>query len=306
MSGLRGQVDPSLIIDVGMNDGSDTAYYLRCGYRVVAVEANPALVSAAERRFQPEIADGRLTLLNVGIAEDEGESDFWIAEANDQWSSFSKPIATRRGATVLAQPVRVRCSPLSKVLADVGTPYYLKIDIEGYDAVGVESLAKEITPQYISVEFAHGMETRLLQRLLDLGYDRFKLLNQVTFTDKPPIFEHEKGLRALRKLYRKLPAARPLVRKIVPRSDFDTFHRTHGWSFPEGSSGPFGEQTYGPWMTSGEIHTRYTELRRSFEKAGAVFWWDLHAKAPQESLPVSTRWGRTASTAEPVTTRKLA
>ena len=76
--------DPSLIIDVGMNDGSDTAYYLHCGYRVVAVEANPELVSEAERRFRREIKDGRLTLLNVGIAEQAGEKDFWIAEANHQ------------------------------------------------------------------------------------------------------------------------------------------------------------------------------------------------------------------------------
>ena len=32
---------PKLVYDVGMNNGDDTAYYLRMGYRVVAFEANP-------------------------------------------------------------------------------------------------------------------------------------------------------------------------------------------------------------------------------------------------------------------------
>jgi FkbM family methyltransferase len=269
--------DPSLIIDVGMNDGSDTAYYLHRGYRVAAVEANPLLVSAAERHFQSEIADGRLRVLNVGIAETSGESEFWISEVNNQWSSFSKEVATRRGATVLAEPVRVRCCPLSAVLKEVGTPYYLKMDIEGSDAIGLESLTKDLAPPYISVEFAHGLQTRLLQRLLDLGYCRFKLLNQVTFTDRQPVFDYEIGLRAVRKLYRKVAPIRPLIRNVVPRSDFDNFHESSDWSFPEGSSGPFGEQTFGWWTTPDRILQRFSQLQRAYNKAGAVFWWDLHA-----------------------------
>jgi len=34
-----------IIYDVGMNNGDDCEYYLTKGYRVVAVEANPALAS---------------------------------------------------------------------------------------------------------------------------------------------------------------------------------------------------------------------------------------------------------------------
>ena len=36
-----------LIIDVGMHNGDDTAFYLAKGFEVVAVEANAALVEAA-------------------------------------------------------------------------------------------------------------------------------------------------------------------------------------------------------------------------------------------------------------------
>jgi hypothetical protein len=57
-----------LIYDVGMHDGRDTAHYLRCGYRVVAVEANPELVAAAEKRFGDVIAAGRLTIVPKAVA----------------------------------------------------------------------------------------------------------------------------------------------------------------------------------------------------------------------------------------------
>lgn len=276
MSGLSRERDPSLIVDVGMNDGSDTAYYLHCGHRVVAIEANPKLTAEAEERFEAEITRGQLTVLNVGIAECEGEGDFWIG-ANHQWSSFSKAVATRRGATVLEEPVRVRCVPLSAVLKEYGRPYYLKMDIEGYDLIGLESLNSDLAPQYISVEFAHGVEMKLLQRLRALGYDRFKLLNQVSFTDKRPIFEHEFGWRAVRKLYAKAPSLQTVIRSVVQRSDFDTFPNTSNWKFPEGSSGPFAEHTYGKWTTADDVLQRYTKLHRRFQKTGAVFWWDLHA-----------------------------
>ena len=61
-----------LIFDFGMHDGSDTAYYLRKGFRVVAVEANPELVAAGQSRFRAEIAEGRLTIVNKAIAEQPG------------------------------------------------------------------------------------------------------------------------------------------------------------------------------------------------------------------------------------------
>jgi FkbM family methyltransferase len=165
-----------LVIDVGMNDGSDTAYYLHCGCRVIAIEANPRLATAVVLRFAQEIAEGRLTVLNLGIAASEGVADFYVA-SNHQWSSFSKEVASRRGMEIV-ETVRVPCVPLSKIVREHGVPYYIKIDIEGYDLFCLESLSKDTAPPYVSVEFAHGMEHRLLHRLLELGYLQFKLLTK--------------------------------------------------------------------------------------------------------------------------------
>src|SRR4051812_29464982 len=91
-------VEPDLVYDVGMHNGDDSAYYLRNGYRVVAVEANPLFAGRARERFAAEIADGRLTVLEVGIADGEGEASFWVCEDHTDWSSFDRSIAGRNGS----------------------------------------------------------------------------------------------------------------------------------------------------------------------------------------------------------------
>jgi hypothetical protein len=45
-----------------MNNGDDTAYYLRRGFRVLAIEANPDLVANAEIRFAGKIGKRRTSI----------------------------------------------------------------------------------------------------------------------------------------------------------------------------------------------------------------------------------------------------
>src|SRR4051812_4033187 len=60
-----------LVFDVGMHRGEDTAFYLRKGYRVVGFEANPDLVALNRKRFEAEIADGRVTVISGAISNTE-------------------------------------------------------------------------------------------------------------------------------------------------------------------------------------------------------------------------------------------
>jgi hypothetical protein len=48
-----------LIYDVGMNNGDDTAYYLWCGFRVIAIEVNPELAADVAQRFAHQIKHRR-------------------------------------------------------------------------------------------------------------------------------------------------------------------------------------------------------------------------------------------------------
>ena len=50
------------VFDIGMYDGADTEYYLSEGHKVVAVEANPALVERAKAKFPNELSSGQFDL----------------------------------------------------------------------------------------------------------------------------------------------------------------------------------------------------------------------------------------------------
>ena len=53
--------DSRVIFDLGTNDGEDTAFYLKRGFNVVALEANPALCERERQRFRNESSQGRRT-----------------------------------------------------------------------------------------------------------------------------------------------------------------------------------------------------------------------------------------------------
>src|SRR5687768_1537116 len=141
-------MDSQLIYDVGMNNGDDTAYYLWRGFRVVAVEADPALVELARQRFAAEIAQGRLTICGVGIAAEEGEAEFWVSDEQSVWSSFNKAAAGRGDLPL--HSVKIRCVRFGRLLAEHGVPLFLKIDIEGNDIHCLRDLNRGDLPRWVS------------------------------------------------------------------------------------------------------------------------------------------------------------
>lgn len=111
-----------------MNNGDDTAYYLRRGFRVVAIEANTCLAECAAERFREQISSGQLRILK---AAEGGALPCWICETYSEWSSFDRKIASRDGCP--HHEVMVPCRRFASVLEEFGVPYYLKVDIEGND-----------------------------------------------------------------------------------------------------------------------------------------------------------------------------
>ena len=273
-------MEVDLIYDVGLHDGTDTAYYLEKGFRVLAIDANPLLTSQAQVRFRKEIAAGQLTVLNVGIGASEESLSFWINQAKNTQSSFDKDRAMRYGP---CQDVVVKCVPLSAIVDKYGVPYYLKTDIEGNDYLCINALVPGKLPKYISVELDPNRD--LVRALHELGYDRFKVINQTSFTDSTPIFRDEIGLRLLRKLGSRVPWFKgilksPGISSRLRKIDFDSFLDRFDHKFPEGSSGPFGEETWGPWYSFEEIRALIDAIRTrraAGQVAPGTFWMDVHA-----------------------------
>ena len=148
---------------------------------MVAVEANPVLAERLRARFagQPVYVE------NVCIGPSESERvQFWANRRNDTWSAFDRKMATRDGTE--AYMVELPSTTLRTLLDRHGIPEYLKIDIEGMDQECLKSLDPQNLPKYISLELSHGGD--IIGGLAALGYTRFKIINQGTFTTLTPIF----------------------------------------------------------------------------------------------------------------------
>jgi FkbM family methyltransferase len=264
-------MEPDLIYDVGMHDGSDTAYYLHKGYRVVGIEADPAMVAVAAARFKPEISAGRLIILNVAIAESKGTMPFYLFDKLTQFNSFCpSPECLKLTHRIVHMP----CDTFGSVLSRYGVPFYLKVDIEGKDACCVEALDADL-PKFVSLENYNTQSLiTSITKLYTLGFNRFKLIDQHHLLPMawPPTLAMRqcklwlglyKSGHPLARLVRKLGAAALLQKKLSRSRSKD------GWIFPYGSSGPFGDDLPGPWQSFDEI----CKLIRKFSDS----WSDCHA-----------------------------
>jgi FkbM family methyltransferase len=234
-----------LIMDIGMNNGLDSLFYLRKGFRVVAIEANPLLVKKAQFDLASYIASGQLIIEHVGLGEQEGQFNFYINLENDHWSSFVKDYGTRNGTRY--EEISINCIKPQSLFEKYGMPYYLKIDIEGKDINVVRSL-HDFTdrPQYISIE---ENQTYFFAELWSLGYRGFKLVDQRNLTQ--------------------VKCPNPPLEGIYVDATFDG-----------NTSGPFGKEAPGEWMTFDLALEKYLTEIRSPTRGYLVghSWFDIHGR----------------------------
>lgn len=246
--GLGYQAD--LIFDIGFHRGEDTEFYLKKGFRVVAVEGNPALCAEAREKFAGPLADGRLTLVEKALAREPGPVTFYVNESS-VWSTID-PLWAERNLTrfqAASRPITVQATTMPQLLEAFGVPHYVKLDIEGFDMVGVEGLASsETRPVYVSVESDKDSFKGLkyeIATLHGLGYDRFKIVPQS---------------------------------KVAGQVSAGVDHR-----FAHGSSGCFGDEAPGRWMTAEEAIEAYRSIFFTYAIAGddpvaprwvrSLAWW---------------------------------
>ena len=241
-----------LIYDVGMHRGKDTELYLRKGFRVVAIEANPALVRLVQQSLAEFVESGRLTIIECAIASTPGTVPFWINTTDDLWASLSKD---HTATWTSHDRIDVRASTFDSVLAAHGIPYYLKVDIEGADQLCLAALRKFPThPRFVSFEcsFTDFEQTfDALSTLWQLGYHRFKLVNQ---------------------------ANHPFVRLPKPAREGSYVDMKLDGTM----TGPFGEEIPGEWLGIEELVERRLRLgkeqalRERYAASGTLLGLPLH------------------------------
>ena len=259
-----------LIFDIGMHLAEDTEFYLKKGFRVVAIEADPAYCANAAARFASEIAEGRLVVVNKAIAEASGTISFYRSLHNSAWGTLY-PEWMERNRKLGGEKVEridVQAVRMEEIYSTFGIPYYLKVDIEGADILCLKALRNEVSrPKYLSIESdkvtlrAIGQELSLMS---ELGYDRFKLVPQHL-----------------------VPNQRP------PEPSLEGLFVDH--NFTVGASGLFGEEAPGVWVDQQTALRRYLPIFFRYRVVGddpinglvkrvaarlglRAGWYDTHAK----------------------------
>jgi len=262
-----------LVYDVGAHHGSDTAHYLFLGYKVLAIEADPKIAAGLRERFAHSIATDRLTVLNCGIAEADGELPFYVCPENTEWNSFRKGWAESRGAT--SQEVRVPARRFETVLEEYGVPTFLKVDIEGLDSLCIRALGTARLPQFVSLEAAAD-DLDLIVHLRAIGYQRFSLIDQHSFCPVaiPPIgtVQHVRwsSVQAARRFVRAHPALKRATSALRPAPRFDDKD-----GFRNDSAGPTPMERQRGWQTLEEFARTWIAVVASGLLTSS--WYDIHA-----------------------------
>lgn len=245
------------IFDIGMYDGTDTAYYLSLGSRVIAVEANPLLVKRGQERFGAEIAAGRLTIVNAAISSDTTPVELMLS-ADDLGSSsmFGDRVAAR-------QPmgsITARGLPILDLVKQYGVPDYLKVDIEGADRFCILHLTRDTRPRFVSFEIGPDVE-ELVEHLRSIGYTRFKIMSQVSLRE----LANEANLRD-RVVHRMIKCFGVGEPRMLRRG---------GRFFAAGlSSGPVPWKSDGRWHSGEDTIARW---RRTRARSGILGHYDIQA-----------------------------
>jgi len=233
--------DSGLIFDIGAHKGEDSDFYLKLGYRVVAVEASPTLAAGLRERFCAAIDSARYVLVDKAIGETDGSISFFVNKVVSDLGTIDATWAARHKKFGLdSDEITVKCIRFVDLIAQYGCPHYLKIDIEMADMMCVNALkAVECRPKYISLESSVRKSWSDLVNEFDtleaLGYTKFKVARQGGRTSGE-----------------------------FTSLDGKKFSHT----FERGGSGPFGEDLQRPWLTRRQAMRRYIPIFLRYKTIG--------------------------------------
>ena len=166
-----------IVFDVGAHVGDRVAAFRRLGARVIAIEPQPALVKVLKLLY------GRasdVTVEATAIGRNSGTIELMINSDNPTVSTVSRNFinaahnAPGWEAQSWTRTLRVPVTTLDALIARHGTPAFIKIDVEGFEAEALAGLTRSV--KALSFEFTtiqRDVALACVERCVALGYARF-------------------------------------------------------------------------------------------------------------------------------------
>lgn len=179
MDALYAQFVPAgaLVFDIGSHVGDRIAAFRRLGARVIACEPNPSLQPTLRKLYGQ---DDMVMLEPVAVGPAGGEIEMQINVDNPTVSTASADfVKASQGAPGWEgqswdKTIKVPVTTLDTLIARYGTPAFMKIDVEGFEAAALAGLTKPVPA--LSFEFTtiqRDVALACVSRCHALGYSRY-------------------------------------------------------------------------------------------------------------------------------------
>lgn len=148
-----------LVFDIGANGGDKTDIFLRLGARVIAVdpdETNQRIL--AQRFLRLRLVKRPVTIIGKAVSDTARQEKMWVDSPGSALNTLSKKWVetlrndvSRFGGKMHFQAEKtIETLTLEDLINRYGSPYYVKIDVEGHEPAALRGLARPIP--YISFE----------------------------------------------------------------------------------------------------------------------------------------------------------
>lgn len=143
----------ALVFDIGANVGTMTTIFASLGAKVVAVEPNPDCA----RHIELTTSRDAVEVLQAAVGERDGLAELEVSDRKDKMSSLSVEWceAVSRGnrdyVRIWNRKLTVPMTTLDSLVQRYALPFYIKIDVEGYEEQVLKALSK--CPPLLSFEF---------------------------------------------------------------------------------------------------------------------------------------------------------